>query len=113
MSRFPVWALPTDFKLQPIDTGDAADEILENTSVDASGRVPDIGDPSVTCVRALAEAYRDHCGLRRPIIRLPIPGRVASAFRAGKVTCPSRMNGTLSWEMWLASHEGIPDRESY
>lgn len=43
VSRFPVWLLPTDFKLQPIDTGDAADAILANTSVDASGQVPDIG----------------------------------------------------------------------
>lgn len=113
VSRLPIWPLPTEFKLQPIDVGEAADEIVEYATVDASGRVPDIGGPNVHSVRTLAEAYREHRGLHRPIIRLPIPGRVASSFRAGKATCPTRTRGTITWEAWLASQAGVPGRGAY
>lgn len=113
VSRLPVWPLPTDFRLQPIDTGEAAAAIAEYATVDAAGRAPDIGGPNVSTVRELATAYRDHRGLRRPIVRLPLPGGVASAFRAGAATCPDRAIGTVTWAEWLAEQEGIPGRAVY
>lgn len=113
VSRLPVWPLPTAFRLQPIDTGEAAEAIAEYATVDAAGRVPDIGGPNVSTVRELATAYRKHRGLRRPIVRLPIPGSVASAFRAGEATCPDSDIGTITWEEWLAAQEGIPGQGIY
>lgn len=113
VSRFPVWPLPTDFRIQPIETGEAAEAVSEHATMEAAGRVPDIGGPDVLSVRKLAEAYREECGLRRPIIQLPIPGDVASAFRTGKATCPERDVGTISWKEWLAAQEGVPGKEAY
>lgn len=111
--KLPVWPLPTRFKLQPIEPGDAADGVVEYVTEEPSGRVPDIGGPAVLSVRELAEAYRSHLGVRRPIIPLPIPGRMASAFRAGSATCPDRIIGTISWTEWLAGQDGIPGRDTY
>ena len=113
VDRLPVWPLPTEIRLQPIDTGDAAEAIAEYATVEAAGRVPDIGGPNVLSVRKLAEAYRAERGLHRPIIRLPIPGRVASALRAGKATCPNRDVGTIPWEEWLTTQEGVPGQGRY
>jgi len=113
VSRLPVWPLPTEFRLQPIDTGEAAAAIAEHATVEAGGRVLDIGGPVVTSVRELAEAYREERGLRRPIVRLPIPGSIASAFRADKATCPDRNVGTTTWREWLAAQEEIPGKGVY
>ncbi|MFB6360107.1 MAG: SDR family oxidoreductase [Halobacteriales archaeon] len=113
VSRLPVWPLPTAFKVQPIDPGEAAAAITEHATVEAAGRVPDIGGPTVMTGRELATAYRGHRDLRRPIIRLPLPGGIASAFRAGKATCPDRAVGTVTWEDWLEAQAGVPGRDAY
>jgi hypothetical protein len=47
VSRLPVWPLPTEIELQPIDTGEAAEAVVEYATVDADGRVPDVGGPDV------------------------------------------------------------------
>ena len=101
VARLPVWPLPTDFRIQPIDAGEAAAAIVERATLEASGRVPPVGGPEVRTVGDLARAYRDARGLRRPVVRLPIPGRVASEFRAGTATRPDRAVGTITWEEWL------------
>jgi uncharacterized protein YbjT (DUF2867 family) len=110
--RLPVWPLPTAFQLQPIETGEAAEAICDHVTPEASGRVPNIGGPEVLTVRELAEAYRDACDVRWPIVRLPLPGDVAAAFRAGEATCPDRTVGVTTWRDWLESEAGIPGASS-
>lgn len=111
--RLPVWPLPTDFRLQPIDPGEAADAVVEQVESSPAGRAPDVGGPAVHTVRELAEAYRETLGLRRPIVRLPIPGAIASAFRAGEATCPDRAVGTRTWREWLDAQAGVPGADAY
>lgn len=111
--RLPVWPLPTDFRLQPIDTGEAAAAVVERALPEPAGRVPDVGGPEVLSVRELAEGYREALGLRRPIVRLPLPGGVASAFRAGEATCPDRDVGTRTWAEWLDAQDGVPGTDAY
>ncbi|PGF16351.1 epimerase [Natrinema sp. CBA1119] len=103
VSRLPVWPLPTGIRLQPIDVGEAADAIVDDATLDAAGRVPDIGGPEVRTVGDLARTYRDARGLRRPIVRLPIPGKTAAGFRAGGAICPDRTVGTVTWNEWVAA----------
>lgn len=101
VSRLPVWPLPTDFRIQPIDAGEAAAAIVERATLEPGGRAPPVGGPEVRTVGELARAYRDARGLRRPVVRLPVPGAVASGFRAGEALCPDRTVGTITWEEWL------------
>jgi uncharacterized protein YbjT (DUF2867 family) len=111
--RLPVWPLPTDFRLQPVDVGEAADAIVEHVEPPAAGRAPDVGGPQVHTGRELAEAYREACGLRRPVVRLPLPGEAAAAFRTGAATCPDRAVGTRTWREWLDAQDGVPGADAY
>lgn len=106
VSRLPIWPLPTDFRLQPIDVGEAADAIVERATLESAGRVPDVGGPEVRTVGELARAYRDAKGIRRPIVRLPLPGKTAAGFRAGGCICPDRAVGSVTWEEWLTAQTG-------
>ncbi|WP_226480793.1 SDR family oxidoreductase [Natrinema amylolyticum] len=103
VSKLPVWPLPTGIRLQPIDAGEAADAIVERAIPESAGRVPDIGGPEVRTVRDLATTYRDVRGLRRPIVRLPLPGETAAAFRAGDGLCPDRTVGSVTWKEWVTA----------
>ncbi|RQH03294.1 SDR family oxidoreductase [Natrarchaeobius oligotrophus] len=102
VSRLPIWPLPTAVRIQPVDVGEVAAAICERATLEPAGRVPPVGGPEVRTVRELASAYREAKGLGRPIVRLPVPGSAAAAFRNGEATCPDRAVGTVSWEAWLS-----------
>jgi len=101
VARLPLWPLPTDFRIQPVDEGEVADAVVGHATEEPAGRVSAVGGPAVRSVRDLATAYREARGLRRPIVRLPLPGQSAAAARAGALTCPDRAVGTRTFEDWL------------
>lgn len=106
VSRLPVWPLPTEFKVQPIDAGEVAATIVDHATIKPAGQLPEIGGPEVRTLGSLARVYRDVRGLRRPIVRFPVPGSVASGFRTGRATSPDRTVGTVTWEDWLSNKFG-------
>lgn len=101
VTKLPIWPLPTKIQLQPVDVREVADRLVNHATPTASGRIDPIGGPEIQSVRHLATAYREARGLRRPIIRLPIPGKTVAAFRAGHATCPGDKVGTHTWQAWL------------
>ncbi|MHB9285558.1 SDR family oxidoreductase [Halobacteriales archaeon Cl-PHB] len=105
VGKLPVWPLPTKFRLQPIAAAEAAEAVVDHASPAPGGRVPVVGGPEVRTVGELATTYRESLGCRRPIVRLPLPGGVASGFRAGEATCPDRAVGETTWEQWLETAE--------
>jgi uncharacterized protein YbjT (DUF2867 family) len=109
VAKSPVWPLPTKFRIQPIAVEEVADALVEHATPDASGRLESVGGPEVRSLGELARAYREARGLRRAIVRLPLPGGVAKAFRAGHATCPDRAVGTVTWEEWLTERYGTGD----
>ncbi|WP_348609596.1 SDR family oxidoreductase [Halobaculum rarum] len=102
VAKLPVWPLPTNMQFQPIDVGEVAEAIVDHAMATASGRTDPVGGPKVHSVGELARAYRAARGLRRLIVRCPLPGNTVAAFRAGHATCPDHMVGTVTWEEWLA-----------
>lgn len=102
VAKLPVWPLPTKMQVQPVDVGAVADVVVKYATPTASGRTDPVCGPEIHTLRGLAEAYRDACGLRRPIIRFPIPSKTVTAFRKGYATRPEYMGGKLTWEEWLA-----------
>lgn len=112
VSKLPIWPLPTQLQFQPIEVGEVADAVVEHATPDSGGRVPVVGGPEVRTLGELASAYRKANGLRRPTVRVPIPGAVASGFRAGDATCPNRAVGTVPWEEWLEHTYGTDTKQT-
>jgi len=106
VARSPVWPLPTDFRVQPVDAREVADELVDIATGEPRGRAAPFGGPEVRTGRELVDAYREVRGLRRLVVRLPLPGAAAREFRAGTNTCPDRAVGTTTWEAWLAETYG-------
>lgn len=106
VSRLPIWPLPTEFRIQPVDVSEVADALVEYATPQPAKRVPDFGGPEVRTLGDLARAYRDERGLNRRIVRFPVPGGAAAAIRAGEATCPDQDVGTTTWEEWLAEQYG-------
>ncbi|HEU5200675.1 MAG TPA: NAD(P)H-binding protein [Ktedonobacterales bacterium] len=104
--HWPVALLPTDFQLQPMDIREAAGHMVESVVAGPAGRLPDIGGPEVRTLGDLAQPWMQARGLRRPVARLPLPGKTAAAFRNGYITCPEHKDGKIRWEEWLRETYG-------
>jgi uncharacterized protein YbjT (DUF2867 family) len=99
--RRPVALLPTDFRFQPVDTREVAARLVACVAAGPSGRLPDFGGPHAQTLGALAQAWMAARGLRRRVVRLPLPGRFASALRSGALLCAEGEHGRVGWDEWL------------
>jgi uncharacterized protein YbjT (DUF2867 family) len=101
-ARMPlVLPIPAGFHVQTIGTEDVARVLAEVVTGPPQGLLPDLAGPEAM---TLAEAARVWVSVRRPgrrVVSLPIPGRVAAAFRAGHNTAPDRPSGRETWRAWL------------
>jgi uncharacterized protein YbjT (DUF2867 family) len=100
-ARLPVVLLPADFRFQPVDPGEVAVRLAELLAAGPAGRAPDVGGPEVRTLRELASDWLGARGMRRPVLRLPLPGATAVAFRGGEATAPERRYGRVTWTEWL------------
>lgn len=97
----PVAAIPKDFLFQPVDVGEVAGRLAELALSEPAGRVPDLGGPEVRTAAELARDYLEVAGRRKRILELPLPGKLARAFREGAQTCPDGMRGRVAWKEFL------------
>lgn len=101
-ARLPaVMLLPTDFKFQSLAESEAADRLAKCLNDGPRGRVADFGRPEVLSLGEMAESWMKVTGVRKKLIRLPLPGAVAAGFRAGKNTTREGPRGVTRWREWL------------
>ncbi|MFY9808582.1 MAG: hypothetical protein WAK86_15110 [Pseudonocardiaceae bacterium] len=62
----------------------------------------DVAGPEVRTVEDLARTYLTAVGKRRPIVSVPLPGRVCRAYRAGGHLAPDRAVATIGFERYLS-----------
>jgi uncharacterized protein YbjT (DUF2867 family) len=101
LGRLPVMPAPKDFLFQPIDVGEVAVRVAELALAAPAGRVPDVGGPQVRTFADLARAYLEAAGLRRRVVEVPFPGRMARALREGAQLAPDGRYGEVRWEEFL------------
>ncbi|MFZ0543925.1 MAG: hypothetical protein WAM60_00710 [Candidatus Promineifilaceae bacterium] len=102
MARLPlVGFFPLHFKLQPIDTGEVADRLVECVQAGAGGHLPDIGGPKVHDSAELAKAWLKARGEQRLMVPVPLFGKTAAGFRQGFNTVPSNLYGQITFSEWL------------
>lgn len=103
-ANWPLLLLPTDFQVQSVDEAEAAAHLAASLGRGAAGRPPDLAGPEVLTLGDMARAWLAARGKRRPIVRLPLPGKIGAAFRAGVNTAPQQRVGRLTWGEYLQRH---------
>jgi uncharacterized protein YbjT (DUF2867 family) len=105
-ARLPVlMPLPVDFRFQSVAQSEVAERLALCVSDGPRGRLPDFGGPEVLSMGEMAETWMEARGLRRRLIRLPVPGRIAAGFRTGKNTTSEALRGVIRWRDWLTQHK--------
>ena len=103
MARLPMVPLP-DLRLEPVDTADFADYLVESVGNGRVGRLPDFGGPEVL---TFSEAFDQWRQMRqRPVrtMRIPLPPAVSNAAAAMAVSDSGSRRGMITWVDWLRSH---------
>ena len=101
LDRLPVLLAPKGFLFQPIDVGEVADHVTEIALSEPAGRVPDVGGPQVRTFADLARAYLKATGQRQWVVEVPLPGKMARAFREGAQLSLEGRYGKIRWEEFL------------
>jgi uncharacterized protein YbjT (DUF2867 family) len=102
LGRGPVALAPKGFLLQPIDVGEVADRLAELAVSGAAGRVADVGGPEVKTFTDFARTYFEVVSIKKRVLEVPVPGKIARAWRKGAQVCPDRKDGRISWEVFLS-----------
>lgn len=100
-AKGPVVALAADFRIQPNDPGEFANQLCALVAQGHAGRLPDFGGPQVFTLGAMGHAWLDVRGLKKRVVRVPLPGKTARGLRQGALTCPDGLRGTITWQEWL------------
>jgi len=98
LRRLPVLPVIRGLRVEPVDVHDAAARLAELTLADPAGRVRDLAGPQVHDLGSLLGAT----GVSRRIsLRVPFPGPVGRAYRAGANLSadPERGTGTFA-QFW-------------
>jgi uncharacterized protein YbjT (DUF2867 family) len=101
LGRGPVAIAPKGFLFQPIDVGEVADRLTELALSGAAGRVPDVGGPEVKTFADFARTYFEFAGIKKKILEVPVPGKMARAWRKGAQVCPDQRYGRITWEEYV------------
>lgn len=101
LERGPLALVPKGFLFQPIEIGEVADRLVELALSVPAGRVPDVGGPEVRTAEDLTRSYLQAAGLQKRVLKIPIPGRMARAWRQGAHLAPDHKYGRTTWEEFL------------
>jgi uncharacterized protein YbjT (DUF2867 family) len=103
MARLPMVPLP-DLQVEPVDTTDFADYLVEAVGNGPMGRLADFGGPEVL---TFAEAFDQWRQIRQRSVRtmrVPLPSAVSNAAAAMSVSQPGSRRGSITWVEWLRGH---------
>ncbi|MDN3353273.1 NAD(P)H-binding protein [Actinomadura sp. DC4] len=103
LAKPPVAIVPRGIAVQSVDTGEVAGRLAALALGEPAGRMPDMGGPRVEGLDDLMRTYLGAVRRRRPILRLPIPGRTAAAYREGRHTTPAGATGVRGFTEELLS----------
>lgn len=102
--------VPAGFTVQSVADDDIADRLVRVLLHGPSGRARDFAGPEVLDVVQAAQTWQQARQLRRAVVPIPVPGRVARAFRRGANTAPDGDRGLETWSSWLQRrYAGAPN----
>jgi uncharacterized protein YbjT (DUF2867 family) len=99
-TRLPIGFFPMDWKLQPIDVGDAADQVVRVVDQRPLGLLPDVAGPEVLTGKEILREWKQARGSHKLVLHLPLPGKFSAGLRNGIVTSPNARVGKFTWAQW-------------
>ncbi len=100
-TRFPVGVVPASWLGQPVHVDELADALWECVAAGPSRRAPDVAGPEVLRYGDMMRTWLRAQRRRMLVLNLPVPGRMAAAFRSGGATAPEHAVGRLRWSEWV------------
>lgn len=97
----PILTLPTNWQLQTIDTREVSTYLAPFIEKDATGRIDNVAGPQVLRLGDMARQWRDIQGGYKPIIRLPMFGKIAHGVDQCYLTAPDKAYGSITWADYL------------
>jgi uncharacterized protein YbjT (DUF2867 family) len=103
MALLPLVPLP-DLKIEPVDTGEFADYLVESVGNAPLGRLADFGGPEVLSFSEAFDRWRQVRQRSVGTMRIPLPSAVSNAATAMSVSDADSKRGTITWVDWLGAH---------
>jgi uncharacterized protein YbjT (DUF2867 family) len=97
----PIVAVPRGLRFQPISPVEVADRLIALATGAPAARVEDMGGPEIRTLDDLVKGFARSIGRRRTYVRMPVPGQVMKAFRAGENLAPEHAAGVETFEEFL------------
>jgi uncharacterized protein YbjT (DUF2867 family) len=102
LARCPViMPVPAGFRVQPVDVNDVANRLVRSLSTGPSHSVVHFGGPEILRLDDMARTWMASMHRRRRVVSIPLPGRLARAFRNGGNVDVDSERGLLTWAQWL------------
>jgi uncharacterized protein YbjT (DUF2867 family) len=107
LARLPlVFAVPRGFQIQSVDASEVAARLVRAIEDGPRGRLNDFGGPEVMPIDTAARRWTVARGIAKRVVTIPVPGRLAGAFRDGHNVTPNGERGRITWTDWLLSAQG-------
>jgi uncharacterized protein YbjT (DUF2867 family) len=103
MARLPIVPIP-DMAVEPLDTSDFADYLVESVGKGPSGRLADFGGPEVLTFTQVFDQWQQIRKSSTRTMRVPLPSAARDAATAMSVTGPGSRHGKVTWADWLRTH---------
>jgi uncharacterized protein YbjT (DUF2867 family) len=101
MTKLPLIPVPAGFRFQPVDAAEVAARLVELALGAPAGLVPDIAGPRDYAMADLLRSYLRARGRHRLMVPVRLPGKAASAVRAGANLSLEGAVGHRTWEDFL------------
>jgi uncharacterized protein YbjT (DUF2867 family) len=108
LAKFPLAApVPGGFRVQPVDSREAAARLVELALDAPAGRAPDMSGPEVSSWEDLFRGYLAATHQRKWVVPVPVPG--GKAVRNGALLPPpDHTEGVRTWDQFLAEETMMP-----
>lgn len=99
-------AVAPKLSCQPVAVEEVAARLVEIAAKPPQGRVPEFGGPQILTFDQLAQLYLRSERKRKKAVPMPVPGRMAAAWRAGAGVTPDHGDGLQTFAQFLALRGG-------
>lgn len=103
-ARLPILFVPADVLGRPVDPRDVAERLAQQLARGPSTRIENYAGPEILRFDAMADQWLAAREVCKRVRRVPIPGHLGRAFRAGKAVPPDGERGERTWRSWLEEH---------